>query len=143
MTAQDEQDGDAVRLLAGGNPQIPKGEGDEPVQAYIAAMPGWKHDVGRRLDRLIEEAVPDVHKAVKWNTPLYGLYGRGWFTSYHCFAKYVKIAFHCQHDLDPLPPVDAKDPNTRYLHVHDGEELDEDQLRSWFEQAATAPGWEQ
>ena len=129
------------RLLSGGNPQIPKGDGDEPVQAYIAAMPGWKSDVGRRLDQLVERTVPDVQKAVKWNNPLYGVEDQRWFGNFRCYTRYVKVAFFCEHDLDPLPPIDAADPNTRYLHVFEDDELDEDQLRSWFAQAAAAPGW--
>ena len=131
------------RLLAGGNPQIPKGDGDGPVQDYIAAMPGWKSDVGRRLDAMVEEVVPDVRKAVKWNNPLYGIEGEGWFCSFRCFTRYVKVAFFCEHDLAPLPPVDAKDPNTRYVHIHEGDDIDEEQLTSWIEQAAAAPGWKQ
>ncbi len=133
-------DGDPV-LLAGGNPQIPKGDGDAPVQAYLDAMPGWKQDVGRRLDALVEQAVPDVHKAVKWNSPFYGKAGEGWFLSLHCLTKYVKVAFFQGASLDPVPPVDSKDPNTRYVHVHEGDELDDDRWLSWIAQAAELPGW--
>ncbi len=134
---------DGVRLLAGGNPQIAKADGDEPVQAYIAAMPGWKSGVGRRLDALVERTVPGVQKAVKWNNPLYGLEDERWFFNFRCFTKYVKVAFFCEDDLDPLPPIDAADPNTRYVHIHEGDELDEELLVSWIQQAASAPGWVQ
>ena len=81
------------KLLSGGNPQIAKADGDAPVQAYIAAMPGWKRDVGRRLDALITRTVPGVRKAVKWNSPFYGMEGQGWFLNFHCFTRYVKVAF--------------------------------------------------
>jgi len=127
-------------LLSGGNPQIAKGYGDEPVQAYIAAMPGWKSDVGRRLDALIEEIVPDVHKAVKWNSPLYGIEGDGWFLSYHCFAKYIKLTFFRGTSLDPVPPVASKTAETRYFHIHEGEALDEGLLTGWIRQTSRLPG---
>ncbi|WP_313192234.1 DUF1801 domain-containing protein [Shinella zoogloeoides] len=127
-------------LLSGGNPQIAKGYGDGPVKAYIAAMPGWKSDVGRRLDALIEEIVPDVHKAVKWNSPLYGIEGDGWFLSYHCFAKYIKLSFFRGTSLDPVPPVASRTAETRYLHIHEGEALDEDLLAGWIRQASRLPG---
>jgi hypothetical protein len=133
--------GDGPRLLAGGNPQIPKGDGDAPVQAYIDAMPGWKSDVGRRLDALIEQAVPHVVKAVKWNQPLYGVEDQGFFVSFRCFTKYIKLTFFRGAELDPVPPVDFKDPNEKALHIHEDDELDEEQLTSWFEQAAAIPGW--
>lgn len=127
-------------LLAGGNPQIAKGEGDGPVQAYIAAMPGWKSEVGRRLDALIMRTVPGVHKAVKWNSPFYGLEGQGWFLSFHCFAKYVKVAFFRGTSLTPLPPVESKSQDTRYFHIHDGDAFDEAQLAAWVKQASELPG---
>lgn len=127
-------------LLSGGNPQIAKGDGDAPVQAYIAAMPGWKGDVGRRLDALVERLVPHVRKAVRWNSPFYGVEGQGWFLSYHCFTKYVKIVFLRGTSLRPLPPVESKDPNTRYFHVHEEDQLDEELLATWIEQAARLPG---
>ena len=130
-----------VVLLSGGNPQIAKGEGDGPVQAYIAASPGWKQDVGRRLDALIVETVPAVRKAVKWNSPFYGVEGQGWFLSFHCMTRYVKIAFFRGAALTPLPPVASKDPNTRYLHIQEGDEIDADLLTSWIKQAAAQPGW--
>jgi hypothetical protein len=133
--------GEGPRLLAGGNPQIPKGDGDAPVQAYIDAMPGWKSDVGHRLDVLIEQAVPGVVKAVKWNQPLYGVEGQGFFVSFRCFTGYLKVTFFRGAELDPLPPVEFKDPDARALHIHDDDELDETQLVSWFEQAAAIPGW--
>jgi hypothetical protein len=128
-------------LLSGGNPQIAKGDGDGPVQAYIAAMPGWKKDAGRRLDALIERAVPGVRKAVKWNSPLYGVDGRSWFLSVRCFTKYIKIAFFRGAALRPLPPVGSKDPDTRYVHIHEGDELDEALFAGWIRQASELPGW--
>ena len=132
---------DGVVLLSGGNPQIPKGDGDAPVQAYIAAMPEWKRDVGRRLDALIEGAVPDVQKAVRWNSPFYGVEDMGWFMSYHCFAKYVKVTFLYGKSLTPMPPVDSKDPDARYYHIYEDANIDEDQLADWIRQAAAMPGW--
>ena len=129
-----------VKLLSGGNPQIAKGEGDAPVQAYIAAMPGWKQDVGRRLDALIERTVPGVHKAVKWNSPFYGIEGQGWFLSYHCFTKYVKVTFFRGASLQPVPPVDSKHEDVRYFHVHEGDEFDEAQFAGWVKQASELPG---
>ena len=129
------------RLLAGGNPQIPKGDGDAPIQAYIASMPGWKRDVGRRLDDLVTRTVPHLRKAVKWNSPFYGVKGQGWFLSFHCFTRYVKLTFFNGASLDPLPPVESKDENVRYFHIHEGERIDEKQLTSWIEQAAAMPGW--
>ena len=127
-------------LLSGGNPQIPKGEGDAPVQAYIAAMPGWKQDVGRRLDALVVQAIPGVRKAVKWNSPFYGVEGQGWFLSYHCFAKYVKLAFFRGASLRPVPPVESKQKEVRYVHIHEGDEIDEAQLADWVRQASDLPG---
>jgi hypothetical protein len=128
-------------LLSGGNPQIAKGDGDGPVQAYIAAMPGWKRDAGRRLDALVQRTLPDVKKAVKWNSPFYGVEGQGWFMSFHCFNKYVKVTFFRGASLDPLPPVESKDENTRYFHVHEDEKLDEALVADWIRQAAALPGW--
>lgn len=130
-----------VVLLSGGNPRIAKGYGDAPVQAYIAAMPGWKSDVGRRLDALIERTVPNVQKAVRWNSPFYGVEGQGWFVSYHCFTKYIKVTFFKGASLDPVPPVGSKDPETRYYHIYEGDELDEELLGSWMKQASSIPGW--
>lgn len=127
-------------LLSGGNPQIAKGYGDGPVQAYIAAMPGWKSDVGRRLDALVEKTVPGVAKAVKWNSPFYGKEGDGWLLSYHCFAKYIKLTFFRGTSLDPVPPVASKTAETRYFHIHEGEALDEALLSGWIRQAAALPG---
>ncbi len=126
-------------LLAGGNPQIAKGYGEAPVQAYIAAMPGWKSDVGRRLDALIVDAVPGVRKAVKWNSPFYGVEGEGWFLSIHCFTKYVKVAFFRGTSLRPVPPGESKTKETRYLDIHEGE-LDEAQFAAWVKQASQLPG---
>jgi hypothetical protein len=129
------------KLLSGGNPQIPKGEGDAPVQAYIAAMPGWKSEAGRKLDKLIERTVPGVRKAVKWNSPFYGVEGQGWFLSFHVFTKYIKVTFFRGAELEPLPPVGSKDPNTRYLHIEEDQPVDEKQLAEWIRQAAAIPGW--
>jgi hypothetical protein len=130
----------ATKLLAGGNPQIAKGEGDAPVQAYIAAMPGWKRDIGRRLDALIVRAAPGVRKAVKWNSPLYGVEGQGWFLGVHCFAKAVKVAFFQGASLRPVPPGESKSEGTCYLDIRENDALDESQLIAWVEQASRLPG---
>ena len=127
-------------LLAGGNPQIAKADGDAPVQAYIEAMPGWKRDVGRGLDGLIVRTVPGVRKAVKWNSPFYGSKAGGWFLSFHCFTKYVKVTFFRGTSLRPLPPGESKHPEVRYLDIHENEPLDE-QLTRWIRQASKLPGW--
>jgi hypothetical protein len=132
---------DGVVLLSGGNPQIAKGDGDGPVQAYIAAMPGWKSKVGKRLDQLIVRAVPKVQKAVKWNSPFYGVEGKGYFLSFHVFTRYVKVAFIYGTQLKPLPPGPSKDKNARYLDIHEDDVLDEKQFTSWVKQAAAIPGW--
>ena len=131
---------DAVKLLSGGNPQIPKGYGDAPVQAYIAAMPGWKSEVGRRLDAVVEAAVPGVAKTVKWNSPLYGVEGQGWFLGVHVFAKYIKLAFFQGASLNPVPPVESKQKNVRYFHIHEADQIDEAQLTDWVKQASQLPG---
>ena len=128
------------KLLSGGKPQIAKAHGDAPVQAYIAAMPGWKRDVGRRLDAIIARTVPGVRKAVKWNSPLYGIDGESWFLSFHCFAKYVKVAFFRGASLRPLPPGESKQKDVRYLDVREDEELDEAQFAAWVKQASQLPG---
>lgn len=128
------------KLLAGGNPQIPKGEGDAPVQAYIAAMPDWKRAVGRRIDDIVSRAVPGVEKAVKWNSPFYGVESPLWFLSFHCFDRYVKVAFFRGAALEPPPPVGSKQKHVRYLHVHEDDELDEAQLADWARQASRLPG---
>jgi hypothetical protein len=131
-------------LLSGGNPQIPKADGDAPVQAYIAAMPGWKREIGRRLDALIVRTVPNVRKAVKWNSPFYGVEGQGeesgWFLSFHCFAKYVKVAFFRGASLRPVPPGASKQKDVRYLDIHEHDQLDEGQLAAWVKQASLLPG---
>ena len=128
-------------LLSGGNPQIPKGEGDGPVQAYVAAMPGWKSAVGRRLDALAARTVPGVRKAVKYNQPLYGAPGQdGWFFSFRAFTHYLKLVFFRGALLDPVPPVASKQGDTRYFHIHEGDTLDEEQLANWLKQAARLPG---
>ena len=131
-----------VKLLSGGNPQIAKADGDAPVQAYIAAMPGWKHDVGRRLDELIVRTIPGVRKAVRWNTPFYGAPapGTGWFLAFHCITKYIKVTFFRGTSLRPVPPVESKNEGTRYFHIHEGEAVDEELLTSWIRQAAELPG---
>jgi hypothetical protein len=131
----------APKLLSGGNPQISKGDGDAPVQAYIASMPGWKREVGRRLDALVEAAVPGVRKAVKWNSPFYGAEGRGWFLSFHCFNRYVKATFFQGASLQPPPPGASKHADVRHLDIREGEVLDEDRLKDWIRQAAELPGW--
>jgi hypothetical protein len=128
-------------LLSGGNPQIAKADGDAPVQAYIAAMPGWKSDLGRRLDEIIVRTAPDVKKAVRWNSPFYGMEGQGWFLNFHCFTKYVKVAFFNGASLDPLPPGKAKDEHVRYLDIHEDKPLDEAQFAAWVQQASQLPGW--
>jgi len=130
-----------VVLLSGGNPQIAKGEGDGPVRAYIAAMPGWKRALGKRLDQLIERSVPGVRKAVKWNSPMYGMDGQGYFLGVHVYTRYVKLAFFRGSSLRPLPPGLSKDKATRYLDIHEDDELDEAQLAAWLKQAAALPGW--
>ena len=128
-------------LLAGGNPRIAKADGDAPVQKYIAAMPGWKRDIGRRLDALIVRTVPDVHKAVKWNSPFYGIEGQGWFLSFHCFTKYVKVVFFRGMSLRPVPPGESKTKDARYLDLHEDDPLDEKRVASWIRQASELPGW--
>ncbi|RPE81958.1 hypothetical protein EDC50_1161 [Vulcaniibacterium tengchongense] len=127
-------------LLSGGNPQIPKGYGDAPVQAYIAAMPGWKREVGKRLDALIERSVPGVRKAVKWNSPFYGTEDDSWFLSFHCLAKYVKVTFFRGASLRPAPPVESKYPQVRYAHVPEDGAFDEAQFAGWVRQASRLPG---
>ena len=128
------------KLLSGGNPQIAKAYGDAPVQAYIAAMPGWKSKLGRRLDRLITRAVPGVRKAVKWNSPLYGVEDQHWFLSFHVFAKYIKVAFFRGASLRPIPPGTSKQKHVRYLDIHEADALDDAQFTSWVKQASELPG---
>jgi hypothetical protein len=130
----------APKLLSGGNPQIPKGEGDGPVQDYIAAMPGWKRELGEYLDGLIVRTVPDVHKAVKWNQPFYGSDGDGWFLAFRCFTNYVQLTLFRGTSLDPPPPKGSKHPEVRYFDIHEDDELDERQLVAWIEQASRLPG---
>lgn len=139
-TAAPQSESAELTLLAGGNPQIPKGEGDAPVQAYIAAMPGWKRDTGRRLDALIVHAVPGVCKALKWNSPLYGIAGQGWFLGIHCFTRYIKVAFFRGASLRPAPPGKSKQKDVRYLDIHENEPLDEAQFVDWVRQASQLPG---
>lgn len=129
------------RLLAGGNPQIAKADGDAPVQAYIQAMPGWKCDIGRRIDALVVQTVPSVRKAVRWNSPFYGIEGQGWFLSFHCFTKYVKVTFFRGASLRPLPPGESKQDDVRYFDVHEDDPFDEKRLAAWIKQASRLPGW--
>ena len=138
--AAQPEDANGPVLLSGGNPQIAKADGDVPVQAYIAAMPGWKQEVGRCLDEVVTAAVPDVQKAVRWNSPFYGIEGEGWFLSYHCFTKYIKVTFLNGADLDPPPPIEAKHHPARYLHIFENEAWDEAQVADWVRQAASLPG---
>ena len=128
------------RLLTGGNPQIAKGDGDAPVQAYISAMPGWKHSKGKLLDRLIVRTVPHVKKAVRWNTPFYGIEHQGWFTAFNCVTKYVKVTFFQGASLDPIPPIESKMKDVRYFHIHEDDRLDEGLLVGWIKQASELPG---
>src|SRR5688500_14266324 len=131
-----------VVLLSGGNPRIAKADGEAPVQAYIAAMPGWKRDIGKRLDALIVRNVPNVRKAVKWNSPFYGIEGRGWFLSFHVFTRYVKVTFFNGVSLRPVPPGGtARSKDARWIDLREGEELDEAQMADWVKQAAALPGW--
>jgi hypothetical protein len=128
------------KLLSGGNPQIAKADGDAPVRAFIAAMPGWKQGVGRRLDALIVRTVPGVRKAVRWNTPFYGIEGQGWFLGFHCITKYIKVAFFKGASLRPLPPVESKQKDVRYFHIYENDQLDEKLVASWIKQASELPG---
>ena len=129
-----------VKLLSGGNPQIAKADGDGAVQTYIEAMPGWKREVGRRLDALIVRTVPGVRKAVRWNTPFYGREGQGWFLGFHCITKYVKVAFFKGASLRPMPPVESKQKDVRYLHIHEDDQFDEELVAGWVRQASNLPG---
>lgn len=138
--SEDEDNEPGPKLLSGGNPQIPKGDGDGPVQAYIAAMPEWKRPLGQRLDELIVDTVPDVRKAVKWNQPFYGNDGELWFMAFRCYTKYVQLQFFRGTSLDPEPPKASKHPEVRYLDIHQDDDLDEDRLRSWIRQASELPG---
>lgn len=131
---------DGIVRLSGGNPQIAKGDGDAPVQAYIAAMQGWKCAMGRRIDAIVGKAVPKVRKAVKWNSPFYGAGDEGWFLSFHCFAKYIKIAFFRGGSLRPIPPGESKQKDVRYLDIREDDALDEDQFIDWVKQASRLPG---
>ena len=134
-------DSDGIVRLSGGNPQIAKADGDPPVQAYIAAMPGWKSDLGRQLDDLIVQTVPGVRKAVRWNSPFYGVEGQGWFLNFHVFAKYVKVTFLYGAALDPVPPGGGKDPDGRWVDIYEGR-FDQAQFTEWVRQAAAIPGWD-
>ncbi|MET0518397.1 MAG: DUF1801 domain-containing protein [Burkholderiaceae bacterium] len=133
--------GSGPALLAGGNPRIAMADGDTPVQAYLAAMPGWQRAIGQSLDALIMRTVPHARKAVKWNSPFYGIEGRGWFLSFHCLDRYIKLAFFRGAHLQPPPPQPSRQKEVRYLHIHQGEALDEAQLMAWLEQASRLPGW--
>ena len=134
-----EEKSEKPKLLSGGNPQIPIGYGDAPVQACIAAMPGWKRDIGRRLDTLIEQAVPGVYKAMKWNSPLYGIEGEGWFLGYHCLTNFVKVAFFRGASLKPVPPGTSKQENVRYLDIYEDDGIDDAQITDWVRQARNLP----
>ncbi len=129
-------------LLSGGNPQIAKGDGDGPVKAYIEAMPGWKSAVGKQVDSIVERTVDDVKKGVRWNSPFYGVEGKGWFLSFHVFTRYVKLTFFNGAKLDPPPPVESKDRNSRHFHIFEQDELDEKLLAKWVKQASRLPGWD-
>ena len=128
-------------VLSGGNPRIAKADGEAPVQAYIEALPGWKRDLAKRLDALIVRTLPKVRKAVKWNSPLYGVEGQGWFLGVHVFTRYVKVAFFSGASLQPPPPGASKGKDTRYLDVFEGDELDEARIADWVRQAAALPGF--
>ena len=132
----------AVKLLSGGNPQIAKADGDDAVQRYIVAMPDWKRDVGRRVDAIVEQAVPHARKAVKWDSPFYGIEDQGWFLSFHCYTKFVRLAFFRGAALRPLPPGKSKHKDVRYLDIRQDDEIDDKQLVKWIKQAASIPGWE-
>jgi hypothetical protein len=135
----DKNSGFDPKPLSGGNPQVPKGEGDEPVKAYIAAMPGWKRSLGERLDELIVRTVPDVHKAVKWNQPFYGHEGEAWLLAFRCYTKYVQMQFFRGTSLDPVPPKTSDYPERRYFDIHEDDDLDGDQLVSWIEPTRAGP----
>ena len=128
-------------VLAGGNPRIAKADGDAPVQAYIAKMPGWKREAGRRVDAVITKSVLKVQKAVKWNSPFYGVEGQGWFLSFHVYTHYVKVAFFSGASLNPMPPGESATKNTRYLDIRESDKIDEAQLAKWVKQAAKLPGF--
>ena len=136
-----KKDSAGPKLLSGGNPQIPKGEGNAPVQDYIAAMPGWKRNVGERLDDLIVRTVPAVHKAVKWNQPFFGLEGEGWFLAFRCYTKYVQLQFFRGASLEPVPPKASKHDEVRYLDIYEDDQLDEAQFAEWVKQSSELPGW--
>lgn len=136
------QNGDGVVLLSGGNPQIAKGDGDAPVQAYIAAMPGWKRGLGERLDGLIVSNVPSVNKAVRWNSPFYGMKGQGWFVTFHVLTRYVKVTFFAGMSLNPIPPGGTvKSKDARWIDIYEDDAFDEERMANWINQAAAMPGW--
>jgi hypothetical protein len=139
--AASKRDSKKPKLLAGGNPQIAKADGDTPVQAYIAAMPGWKREVGHNLDAIIARTVPNVQKAVRWNSPFYGIKGQGWFLSFHVFTHYVKVTFFKGTSLRPVPPGESKQEEVRYLDIRENDQLDEAQFSGWVKQASQLPGW--
>lgn len=140
MTKKDEESTDKPKLLSGGNPQILKGDGRTVVSAYIDGIPGWKQDVGKKLDELILKAVPDATMAVRWNTPFYGIEGDGWFIAFHCLTKYIKVTFFKGASLQPIPPESSKQENVRYFHIKETDQVNEKLLTSWIEQAAKMPG---
>lgn len=141
MRVKKNGSGQQPTLLSGGNPQIPMGYGERPILAYIAAMPGWKQAVGAQLHRLISATVPQVRKAVKWNSPFYGVDNLGWQMAIHCYTRYVQVTFLNGALLRPLPPTASKNHNTRYLNIHEGEEIDEHLFTDWVKQASQLPGW--
>ena len=129
------------KLLSGGNPQIAKADGDTPVQAYIQAVPGWKRDVVRQLDEIVTGTIPGVRKAVKWNSPFYGIPGNGWFLSIHCFTAFVRVGFFKGAALRPLPPGESKQPDVRYLDLREDDPLAKAPFVKWVKQASRLPGW--
>ena len=135
-----ENDAPHVKLLSGGNPQIPKGDGDETVQAYLDAMPDWKGRIGRHIDDLVREVVPDARRAVRWNSPFYGIEGNGWFLSFHCFTRYVKVTWLNGGELDPPPPGTSKYEHVRYLDIAEDDDIDDERIRDWLRQASSIPG---
>lgn len=140
MAKDNETPANTPKLLAGGNPQIPKGDGSKFVDMYLEAMPGWKQQVGNTLHTLILQTVPDVQMAVRWNTPFYGVAGNGWFMAYHCLTKYVKVSFFKGTSLDPVPPVSSKQESVRYFHIAEHDTVDEQRLTLWIQQASRIPG---
>jgi hypothetical protein len=126
-------------LLSGGNPQIAKAEGDAPVQAWIAAAPGWKRGVGERIDGLVVKVLPGVRKAVKWNSPFYGADPDGWFLSLHCYDRFVRLAFFRGALMEPQPPGPSKVGDVRYLDIREDDATTDKQITAWIRQAIKLP----